>query len=91
MLLGIVVGIAIWVAMNLYVLPFMDPTMAARVALMPMAYFIAHVLFGIGLGTTPLFIRAFTPRTGRQTQLLEKLSEPLTIGRNPRPLSEARR
>jgi hypothetical protein len=90
MLLGIVVGIAIWVAMNLYVLPFMDPTMAARVALMPMAYFVAHVLFGIGLGTTPLFIRAFTPRIGRQTQPIEP-PEILTIRRSPSPLPETRR
>ena len=91
MLLGIVIGVAIWVAMNLYVLPFMDPTMAARVALMPMAYFVAHVLFGIGLGTTPLFIRAFTPRTGRQTQRLEEPPELLAIKRDPLPLSEVRR
>jgi hypothetical protein len=43
---GIVVGIVIWVAMDLLVLPFENPTMAARIALMPLAYFIAHLLYG---------------------------------------------
>jgi len=79
MLCGILVGIAIWVAMDLYVLPFMNPTMAARVALMPTAYFVAHLLLGIGLGMTPLFIRAFTGRPGRHTQRIEHPPEPLPI------------
>jgi hypothetical protein len=57
---GIVLGIAIWIAMDLFVLPFANPTMAARIALIPLAYFIAHLLFGFGLATTPIFIRAFT-------------------------------
>ena len=57
---GIVVGVVIWVAMELVVLPYMNPTMAARVALMPLAYFIAHLLYGIGLGLTPIFVRAFS-------------------------------
>jgi uncharacterized membrane protein YagU involved in acid resistance len=57
---GIVVGIVIWVAMELVVLPYMNPTMAARIALMPLAYFIAHLLYGIGLGLTPIFVRAFS-------------------------------
>ncbi|MFZ0680736.1 hypothetical protein [Candidatus Binatus sp.] len=59
MLVGIVVGLVIWVAMELVVLPYMNPTMAARIALMPLAYFIAHLLFGIGLGLTPVFVRTF--------------------------------
>jgi hypothetical protein len=57
---GIGVGIVIWVAMELVVLPYMNPTMAARIALMPLAYFIAHLLYGIGLGLTPVFVRKFT-------------------------------
>src|ERR1700687_5111762 len=57
---GIAVGIAIWVAMDLFVLPFTNPTMAARVALMPLAYFGAHLLYGVGLAMTPAFIRTFT-------------------------------
>jgi uncharacterized membrane protein YagU involved in acid resistance len=57
---GIAVGVVIWVAMELVVLPYMNPTMAARIALMPMAYFIAHLLYGIGLGMTPVFVRTFS-------------------------------
>jgi hypothetical protein len=38
----------------------MNPTMAARIALMPLAYFIAHLLYGIGLGLTPIFVRVFS-------------------------------
>jgi hypothetical protein len=56
LLAGIVVGMAIWVAMELWVLPLWDPTMGARVALMPWAYFGAHVLFGVGLGTAAIFL-----------------------------------
>jgi hypothetical protein len=74
-LAGILVGIAIWVAMVLYVLPFMDPTMAARIALMPIAFFIAHVLFGIGLGLSAVFVRAFS-RSCRPRRV-EQPSEPL--------------
>jgi uncharacterized membrane protein YagU involved in acid resistance len=57
---GIAVGIVIWAAMDLLVLPSMNPTMAARVALMPVAYFVAHLLYGIGLGMTPIFVRTFS-------------------------------
>jgi uncharacterized membrane protein YagU involved in acid resistance len=59
---GIAVGIVIWVAMELVVLPYMNPTMAARIALMPLAYFIAHLVYGIGLGLTPVFVRTFSRR-----------------------------
>ena len=62
MFAGIAVGIVIWVTMELVVLPYMDPTMAARIALMPMAYFVAHLLYGIGLGLTPVFIRTFSKK-----------------------------
>jgi len=57
---GVVVGIVVWVAMDLYVLPYQNPTMAARVALMPLAYFGAHLLYGLGLGMTPAFVRTFS-------------------------------
>jgi hypothetical protein len=57
---GIGVGIIIWAAMELVVLPCMNPTMAARIALMPAAYFIAHLLYGTGLGLTPIFVRALS-------------------------------
>jgi uncharacterized membrane protein YagU involved in acid resistance len=57
---GIAIGIAVWLIMDLLVLPLVNPTMAARIALNPFTYFIAHVLYGIGLSTTPIFIRTFT-------------------------------
>src|SRR5262249_49477281 len=69
---GVAVGIAIWAAMELYVLPFLDPTMAARIALIPIMYFVAHVLFGIGLGTTPLWVRALSRRRVRETPRMER-------------------
>ena len=68
---GLAIGIVIWVAMELVVLPYMNPTMAARIALMPMAYFVAHLLFGIGLGLTPLFIRTFS-RERRDERRMER-------------------
>jgi uncharacterized membrane protein YagU involved in acid resistance len=78
MLVGIVVGIVIWIAMELVVLPFMNPTMAARIALMPLAYFIAHLLFGIGLGLTPLFVRTFSRKRHDQRRV-ERPAEVLPI------------
>lgn len=78
MIAGIVVGIAIWVAMDLYVLPQMDPTMAARIALMPVAYFLAHVLFGIGLGLSSVFVRTFS-RKPRERRGVEHTREALPI------------
>ena len=79
MLAGILVGVVTWVAMELYVLPQMDPTMAARIALMPMAYFFAHVLFGIGLGLTPLFVRAFSrERHGRRSRETQRMDRPVS-------------
>jgi uncharacterized membrane protein YagU involved in acid resistance len=57
---GIIVGIVIWAAMDLIVLPYENPTMAARITLEPVAYFISHILLGLGLGMTPVFIRAFS-------------------------------
>ena len=57
---GIVVAVVLWAAMDLIVLPYENPTMAARITLEPIAYFIAHLLLGLGLGMTPAFIRAFS-------------------------------
>jgi hypothetical protein len=74
---GIVIGVVLWVAMELVVLPYMDPTMAARIALMPLAYFIAHLLFGIGLGMTPIFVRAFSRK--RHDHRMESPAEALPI------------
>jgi uncharacterized membrane protein YagU involved in acid resistance len=75
---GLAIGIVIWVVMDLVVLPYMNPTMAARIALMPMAYFVAHLLFGIGLGLTPLFIRAFS-RPREEPRRMERPAEALPI------------
>jgi uncharacterized membrane protein YagU involved in acid resistance len=75
---GIAVGIAIWVAMELVVLPYMNPTMAARIALMPLAYFMAHLLYGIGLGMTPVFIRTFS-RKRHDNRRAERPAEAFTI------------
>jgi uncharacterized membrane protein YagU involved in acid resistance len=75
---GIAVGIAIWVAMELVVLPYMNPTMAARIALMPLAYFMAHLLYGIGLGMTPVFIRTFS-RKRHDDRRVERPAEAFTI------------
>jgi len=74
---GLAIGIVIWVAMELVVLPYMNPTMAARIALMPLAYFIAHLLYGIGLGLTPIFVRAFSRK--RQDHHPERAVEALPI------------
>jgi len=57
---GIVVGIALWAAMDLFVMQRANPTMAARIALMPLGYFAAHVAFALGLAMTPTFMRTFT-------------------------------
>src|SRR6266436_273775 len=75
---GIAVGMIIWVAMELVVLPYMGPTMAARIALMPMAYFVAHLLYGIGLGMTPIFVRGFS-RKRRDDRRIEREAEALPI------------
>ena len=72
---GITVAIVIWVGMELFVLPSMNPTMAARVALMPLGYFIAHLLYGIGLGMTPIFVRRFSRK--RQDHRRERAAEAL--------------
>jgi hypothetical protein len=57
---GVAIGIAVWLLMDVLVLPLTNPVMAARVALIPLAYFTAHILYGFGLSTTPIFIRTFT-------------------------------
>jgi hypothetical protein len=75
---GIVIGVAVWVAMDLFVLPWMNPTMAARIALMPLAYFIAHLLYGFGLATTTvIFIRTFTKERNHRGSARAALTQPI--------------
>jgi len=74
---GIVIGIAIWAAMDLLVLPLMNPTMAARIALMPLAYFIAHLLYGFGLATTPVFIRTFAKEREHRRSVRAAQTQPI--------------
>lgn len=74
---GMAVGVVIWLVMELVVLPYMDPTMAARIALMPAAYFIAHLLYGVGLGLTPVFIRTLS--SGRHERRHVERAEALPI------------
>jgi uncharacterized membrane protein YagU involved in acid resistance len=74
---GIAVGIAIWLAMDLIVLPLKNPTMAARIALMPLAYFIAHLLYACGLATTPFFIRTFTKERYHRRSMRAAPTQPL--------------
>src|SRR5579862_2541604 len=63
MIVGMLVGLAVWVAMDL--------------ALMPIAYLAAHVLFGIGLGTTPIFVRAFSrERRSRSSRIRAAQAQP---------------
>ena len=77
MIVGMLVGLAVWVAMDLAVLPFWNPTMASRMALMPIAYLAGHVLFGIGLGTTPIFVRAFSrERRSRSSRIRAAQAQP---------------
>jgi uncharacterized membrane protein YagU involved in acid resistance len=74
---GIMVGIAIWVAMDLFVLPLANPTMAARIALIPLSYFIAHLLYGFSLATTPIFIRAFTKEDHNRGRVHATQTQPI--------------
>jgi hypothetical protein len=66
---GLLVAIVIWFAMYLVVMPLWNPTMAARVTLMPLAYFLAHLLYGVGLAMTPAFIRAFSAQRHTEERL----------------------
>ena len=50
---GVAFGIAIWAAMTFMGLPLVNPMMRERVAMMPVPWFVAHVAFGMGLGTAP--------------------------------------
>jgi len=46
---GLAYGLAIWLVMSFGVLPLVNPTMSARVALTPVNWFFEHLLFGVVL------------------------------------------
>lgn len=50
---GVAFGVAIWAVMTFGGLPMLNPMMRERVAMMPLAWFVAHVAFGMGLGSGP--------------------------------------
>jgi hypothetical protein len=79
---GIAVSIAMWLAMDLLVLPYENPTMSARVALMPLQYFGAHLLYGFGLGLTPAFIRMFTKESSTQPMVRKAQTQPILMQRS---------
>ena len=54
---GSAFGIAIWVVRTFGGLPLLNPIMRGRVVMMPVAWFIAHLGFGMGVGTTPALRR----------------------------------
>ena len=52
-MVGVAFGVAIWAVMTFGGLPMLNHLMRERVAMMPVAWFIAHVAFGMGLGSAP--------------------------------------
>lgn len=50
---GMAVGIAALAVMTFLVVPHVNPTLHARIPLVPGAWFFGHVLFGLGLATAP--------------------------------------
>jgi hypothetical protein len=63
--------------MDLSVLPFENPTMAARIELMPLAYFTAHLRYGVGLATTPIFIRIFSKESHNRRRVHAAETQPI--------------
>jgi len=54
---GLAFGIAVWLATTFIALPVADPIMRAAVAAIPGAWFVAHAVFGVGLGSVPALRR----------------------------------
>ncbi len=59
---GVAYGAILWAGMTFIGLPLVNPTMAARVALMPVPWFVNHLIFGGMLFLTPTLYRAFPGR-----------------------------
>lgn len=64
--LGIVFGVVVWAVMTFIVLPLINDVMRDRVALMPFAWFIEHLVFGGSLALTPYFERISAPEAYRR-------------------------
>ncbi len=56
---GLAFGIAVWLATTFVALPVADPIMRTAVAAIPGVWFVAHVLFGVGVGSVPALRRKF--------------------------------
>jgi hypothetical protein len=56
---GVTFGVAIWAVMTFGGLPMLNPMMRERVAMMPVAWFVAHLAFGMGVGSAPALRRRF--------------------------------
>ena len=66
---GVAFSLAIWAVMTFGGLPMLNPIMRERVAMMPVTWFIAHLAFGMGVGSAPRLRRRsvahFTPGSSR--------------------------
>ena len=58
---GLAYGAAIWAVMTFGILPLVNPTMSARVALEPANWLFQHLLFGALLALLAPLRRSFTP------------------------------
>lgn len=57
---GIVYALLIWVTMTYVALPLFNALMSRTVRGMPFGWFLAHVLFGVTLGTAPVLVSRFS-------------------------------
>jgi hypothetical protein len=65
--LGLIYGVAIWAIMYFEILPPTDPAMALFMMKMFYGFYIAHVIFGLSLLTTPLILRPLLERGPQRT------------------------
>lgn len=63
---GVVYGMAILAAMTFVITPWANPTLHQRITLMPMAWFMSHVLFGLGAALVPMLERYLGRRSPQQ-------------------------
>ena len=61
---GVAYGVALWAVMTLVVLPAVNPVMLGQIELIPVAWFVYHLIFGAVLAITPALERATGPRRG---------------------------